>query len=58
MKKIFILAGGYSKEREISLSTANSVYSELAKDKRYKIQINEPDGQFVKNLRNLDQILF
>ena len=51
MKKIFILAGGYSKEREISLSTANSVYSELAKDKRYKIQINEPDGQFVKNLR-------
>ena len=51
MKKIFILAGGYSKEREISLSTANSVYSELAKDKKYKIQINEPDGQFVKNLR-------
>ena len=31
MKKILILAGGYSNEREISLKTAKSVYSELLK---------------------------
>ena len=35
MKKILILAGGYSKEREISLDTARSVYSELLKDNKY-----------------------
>tara|TARA_Y100001935_G_scaffold253535_1_gene259949 strand:- start:751 stop:1671 length:921 start_codon:yes stop_codon:yes gene_type:complete len=51
MKRIFILAGGYSKERKISLSTAKSVYSELKKDKNYKISICEPDGNFIKNLR-------
>ncbi len=53
MIRIFILAGGYSKERKISLSTAKSVYSELKKDKSYKISIHEPDGNFVKNLRKL-----
>jgi len=52
MKKIFIVAGGYSKEREISLNTAKSVYSELIKDKNYKVKIFEPNGDFVKNLRN------
>ena len=31
MKKILILAGGYSKEKEISLKTAKSVFSELNK---------------------------
>ena len=31
MKKILIIAGGYSKEREISLLTAKSVYKELKK---------------------------
>ena len=51
MEKIFILAGGYSKEREISLNTAKSVYKELIKDKNYKIVIHEPDGNFVKNLK-------
>ena len=30
MKKILILAGGYSNEREISIQTAKSVYKELA----------------------------
>ncbi len=54
MKKIFILAGGYSKEREISLRTAKSVFSELIKDKKYKIKIYEPDGKFIKNLRKFD----
>ena len=51
MKKILILAGGYSNEREISLKTAKSVCSELIKFKKYKIKINEPNGDFVKNLR-------
>ena len=51
MEKIFILAGGYSKEREISLNTAKSVYRELINDKNYKIVIHEPDGNFVKNLK-------
>ena len=52
MKKILILAGGYSKEREISISTAKSVYSELIKNKNYTIKIQEPDGNLVKSLRN------
>ena len=52
MKKIFIIAGGYSKEREISLDTAKSVFSELYKDKKYIIKIQEPDGSFIKNMRN------
>ena len=51
MKKILILAGGYSKEREISLDTAKSVYSELLKDNKYIIKIQEPNGKFVKNLK-------
>ncbi len=53
MEKIFILAGGYSKEREISLNTAKSVYRELKKDKNYKIVIHEPDGNLVKNLKKI-----
>ena len=54
MKKILILAGGYSKEREISLKTAKSVYSELSKEKNYKIKIQNPNGEFVKTLRKFD----
>ena len=52
MKKILILAGGYSNEREISNQTAKSVYKELKKNKKYNIKIIEPDGNFVKELRN------
>ena len=51
MKKILILAGGYSKERDISLLTAKSVYKELKKNKNYKILVKEPNGSFVKDLR-------
>ena len=51
MKKILIVAGGYSKEREISLLTAQSVYEELKKNKKYKILVKEPNGNFVKQLR-------
>ena len=45
MKKILILAGGYSNEREISLKTAKSVYSELLKLDKFKIKIQEPNGE-------------
>ena len=41
MKKILILSGGYSKEREISLQTADSVYKELKKNKKYNIKIKK-----------------
>ena len=51
MEKILILAGGYSNERPISLKTAKSVYSELIKDKKFKIKIIEPDGDLIRNIR-------
>ncbi len=51
MKKILILAGGYSTEKEVSIQTAKSVYSELNKDKKYKIKLVNPDGQFINLLR-------
>ena len=50
-KKIILIAGGYSKERSISLLTAKSVYLELKKNKKYNLKIIEPDGNFVKKLR-------
>ncbi len=51
MKKILILAGGYSKEKEISMQTAKSVFSELNNDKSYNIKVVNPDGKFVEVLR-------
>ena len=51
MKKILILAGGYSKEKEVSMQTAKSVYSELNKDRKYKIKVVNPNGKFVDILR-------
>ena len=39
------MAGGYSKEKEVSIQTAKSVYSELNKDKKYKTKcINSSNG--------------
>ena len=52
MYKVLILAGGYSNEREISLITSASVKRELRKNKKYKLLSIEPDGNFVKKLRN------
>tara|TARA_Y100000766_G_scaffold125704_1_gene108013 strand:+ start:384 stop:1304 length:921 start_codon:yes stop_codon:yes gene_type:complete len=49
--KILILAGGYSNEREISLITARSVTRELKKIKKYKLLTTEPNGNFIKKLR-------
>ena len=51
MNKILILAGGYSKEREISLITAKSVMREMKKSSKFKLLLIEPDGNFVKKLR-------
>ena len=51
MKKILILAGGYSKEKEISIQTAKSVLSELKKGKKHILKVVNPDGQFIKVLR-------
>ncbi len=51
MFKILILAGGYSNERAISLITAKSVIKELKKDRRYKLLLIEPNGEFTKKLR-------
>ena len=49
-KKILILAGGFSKEREISIITARSVNNELKK-KNYLTKICEPDGTLIKNIK-------
>ncbi len=51
MRKILILAGGYSNEREISLITAKSVIKELKKNRKYKLLLTEPNGNFVKIIR-------
>ena len=48
-KKNLILAGGFSREREISLRTAKAVNREIKK--KYITKICEPDGNLVKNLR-------
>jgi len=50
-KKILLVAGGYSNERDISLLTAKSVYLALKKNKKYNLKIIEPDGNFIKKLR-------
>ncbi len=49
-KKILILAGGFSKEREISLKTAKGVFNQIKK--KYKVKIFEPNGDLIKNLRS------
>jgi len=48
-KKILILAGGFSREREISIKTAKGVFNEIKK--KYITKIFEPDGDLIKNLR-------
>ena len=49
-KKILILAGGFSKEREISLKSARAV-SKVLNENKYKTKIFEPDGNFISNLK-------
>ena len=43
-KKILILAGGYSKEREISFQTAEAVLQQIKKD--YNCKILDPKNGF------------
>ena len=49
-KRILILAGGFSREREISLKTAKSVFKETKK--KYITKICEPNGDLIKNIRS------
>ena len=49
-KKILILAGGFSREREISLKTAKAVNLELKK-KKYKTIICEPNGKLIDKIK-------
>ena len=49
-KKILILAGGFSKEREISLKTAKGVFNQIKK--KYNVKICEPNGTLINNLRS------
>ena len=48
-KKIFILSGGISKERLISLDTGLQVAKELKKN-GYSVKISEPDNYLAKNI--------
>ena len=49
-KKILIISGGISKEREISLETGNQVAKELKKN-GYKIKICEPDYNLINTVK-------
>ncbi len=51
MKKILILGGGFSKERAISLVTADSVLKALKK-KNYEAIVCEPDGNLIKKIKS------
>ena len=48
-KKILILAGGYSKEREISFKTAKAVFNQIKSD--YKCKILDPKKDFIKKIK-------
>ena len=49
MKKILILSGGYSKEKEISRASAKSIYKTLKG--KYKILVSEPDAEFINKIK-------
>ena len=49
-KKILIISGGISKEREISLQTGNQVAKEL-KDNKYSVKICEPNHNLFKVIK-------
>ena len=49
-KRILILAGGFSREREISLKTARGVFKGIKK--KYITKICEPNGNLIKNIRS------
>ena len=49
-KKILIISGGISKEREISLDSGKQVANELKKN-GYKVKICEPDHNLIKEVK-------
>ena len=49
MKRILILGGGISKERDVSLETAKQV--NICLKKKFKTIICEPDKNLVKNIK-------
>ncbi len=56
-KKILILAGGYSKERDISFKTAKAVYKQIKN--RYNCKILDPKGNFIEKIKQFKpQIIF
>ena len=50
-KKVVILAGGYSKEREISLQTGKEVFKSIKK--KYRAIIIDPKGDLVQKLKKI-----
>ena len=48
-KKLIILAGGYSKERDISIKTAKAVYKQIKED--YICKILDPKNDFIKEIK-------
>ncbi len=54
-KKLLIISGGISKEREISLQTGNQVAKELKKN-GYKIKICEPNHK-LNNLAKTSNLM-
>ena len=50
-KKVVILAGGYSKEREISLQTGKEVFKSIKK--KYRATIIDPKGDLVRKLKKI-----
>ena len=50
-KKILILAGGFSKEREISIITSKSVQKALNDSGKYTTKIIDPKGDLIKKIR-------
>tara|TARA_B100000963_G_scaffold305268_1_gene279410 strand:+ start:265 stop:1179 length:915 start_codon:yes stop_codon:yes gene_type:complete len=50
-KKILIISGGISKEREISLNTGRQVAKELAKN-NYNVKVTEPDHKLLDCIKS------
>ena len=56
-KKLLILAGGYSKERDISFKTAKAVHHQIKKD--FNCKILDPKLNFIKDIRKFNpEIVF
>ena len=48
-KKVLILAGGYSKEREISIKTGKEVYKSIKN--KYNVKLLDPSKSLINELR-------